>query len=392
MVFFFAASNSSVFAFSFGPNDGLTGAPGEGNCTQCHFGNSLNASGGTLVLGVPGTYLPGEMYDIVVDLSRSRQSRWGFEMTALNGNGARAGTFTPANDGNTQVTAANSKQYIKQTTAGKTAQGTRDKNQWTFKWTAPTNDVGSITFYAAGNAANGDSGTSGDYIYTQSDTSEVPVYGVMLAGVGSLKTETTNASAAVTYTLKVTNTGNTNDTINLSTSGDASATLSPTTVLLNAGASRNVTLTVSGNALTTAGDYEVKVKATSQGDSTKTAEVTTTTTVPPVYGVTLTGVGDLTTETANASNVSYTLRVTNTSNTSDTVRLTTSGDVTATLSRTLIPLDYGKSSVVSVSIRGDALTAAGDYAVKVIATSQGDTQKTAEVTTTTTVPLFTVLR
>ena len=385
MVFFFAASNSSVFAFSFGPNDGLTGAPGEGNCTQCHFGNSLNASGGTLVLGVPGTYLPGEMYDIVVDLSRSRQSRWGFEMTALNGNGARAGTFTPANDGNTQVTAANSKQYIKQTTAG-TAQGTRDKNQWTFKWTAPTNDVGSITFYAAGNAANGDSGTSGDYIYTQSNTSEVPVYGVTLAGVGSLKTETTDANAAVTYTLKVTNTSNTNDTINLSTSGDASATLSPTTVLLNAGASRNVTLTVSGNALTTAGDYEVKVKATSQGDSTKTAEVTTTTTVPPVYGVTLTSVGDLTTETANASNVSYTLRVTNTSNTSDTVRLTTSGDVTATLSRTLIPLDYGKSSVVSVSIRGDALTAAGDYAVKVIATSQGDTQKTAEVTTTTTVP------
>ncbi len=386
LVLFFAASNSSVFAFSFGPNDGLTGAPGEGNCTQCHSGNSLNASGGTLVLGVPGTYLPGEMYDIIVDLSRSGQSRWGFEMTALNGNGARAGTFTPANNGNTQVTAANSKQYIKQTTQG-SASGTRDKNQWAFKWTAPTNDVGPITFYAAGNAANGDSGTSGDYIYTQKATSEVPVYGVMLAGVGSLTTQTTDASAAVTYTLKVTNTGNTNDTINLSTSGDASATLSPTTVPLAAGAARNVTLTVSGNALTTAGDYEVKVKATSQGDSTKTAEVTTTTTVPPVYGVTLTGVGALTRETANASNVSYTLRVTNTGNTNDTVRLTTSGNVTATLSRTLIPLDYGKSLVVSVSISGDALTAAGDYAVKVIATSQGDTQKTAEVTTTTTILL-----
>ena len=384
VAFFFAASNSNVFAFSSGPNDGLTGAPNEGNCTQCHFGNSLNASGGTLVLGVPGTYLPSEMYDIVVDLSRSGQSRWGFEMTALNGNGARAGTFTPANDGNTKVSDANSKQYIKQTTPG-SAHGTRNKNQWTFKWTAPTNDVGPITFYAAGNAANGDFSTSGDYIYTQKATSETPVYGVMLAGVGSLTTKTTNASADVTYTLKVTNTGNTNDTINLSTSGDASATLSPTTVSLDAGAARNVTLTVSSNALTTAGDYEVKVKATSQGDSTKTAEVTTTTTVPPVYGVTLTGVSTLTKETTNASNVSYTLRVTNTGNTNDTVRLTTSGDVTATLSRTLIPLDYGKSSVVSVSIRGDALTAAGDYAVKVIATSQGDTQKTAEVTTTTTV-------
>ena len=183
MVFFFAASISSVFANSFGPNDGLTGAPGEGNCTQCHSGNSLNASGGTLVLGVPGTYLPGEMYDIVVDLSRSGQSRWGFEMTALNGNGARAGTFAKAN-GNTKVSNANSKQYIKQTSAG-SAHGTRNKNQWIFKWTAPTNDVGPITFYAAGNAANGDGGTS--RVITsipKVTTSEVPVYGVTLAGVG----------------------------------------------------------------------------------------------------------------------------------------------------------------------------------------------------------------
>ena len=385
MVFFFAASISSVFAFSSGPPDGLTEAPGEGNCTQCHSGNSLNASGGTLVLGVPGTYLPGEMYDIVVDLSRSGQSRWGFEMTALNGNGARAGTFTPANNGNTQVTAANSKQYIKQTTQG-SASGTRDKNQWAFKWTAPTNDVGPITFYAAGNAANGDSGTSGDYIYTQSNTSEVPVYGVTLAGVGSLKTETTDASAAVTYTLKVTNTGNTNDTINLSTSGDASATLSPTTVPLDAGAARNVTLTVSGNALTTAGDYEVKVKATSQGDNTKTAEVTTTTTVPPVYGVTLVGVGDLTTETTDASGgMKYVLRVTNTGNTSDKISLAVSGIAKATLNKTSVSLAAGASENVVLAIPGSSLATAGDYAAKVTATSQGDNAKTAEITTTTTI-------
>ena len=385
LAFFFAASNSNVFAFSFGPPNGLTDAPGEGNCTQCHFGNSLNASGGTLVLGVPGTYLPGEMYDIIVDLSRSGQSRWGFEMTALNGNGARAGTFTPANNGNTQVTAANSKQYIKQTAQG-SASGTRDKNQWTFKWTAPTNDVGPITFYAAGNAANGDFGTSGDYIYTQKATSEVPVYGVMLAGVGSLTTETTDASADVTYTLKVTNTGNTNDTINLSTSGDASATLSPTTVSLDAGAARNITLTVSGNVLTTAGDYEVKVKATSQGDSTKTAEVTTTTTVPPVYGVTLTGVGDLATETTDASGgMKYTLRVTNTGNTSDKISLAVSGITKATLNKTSVSLAAGASENFVLAIPGSSLATAGDYAAKVTATSQGDNAKTAEITTTTTI-------
>ena len=382
LAFFFAAS-ISVFAFSSGPQDGLTEAPGEGNCTQCHFGNSLNASGGTLVLGVPGTYLPGEMYDIVVDLSRSGQSRWGFEMTALNGNGTRAGTFAKV-DGNTQVSNANSKQYIKQTSAG-SARGTRDSNSWTFKWTAPTNDVGPITFYAAGNAANGDFGTLGDYIYTERATSETPVYGIMLAGVGSLTTKTTDASAAVTYTLKVTNTGNTNDTINLSTSGDASATLSPTTVSLAAGAARNVTLTVSGNALTTAGDYEVKVKATSQGDSTKTAEVTTTTTVPPVYGVTLAGVGDLTTETSDASEgVSYKFTVTNTGNTDDVIDLTSSNDA-ATLSQASVSLAGGASAEVTITISGDDLAIAGQYEVNVTATSQVDKTKTAVISTKTTI-------
>jgi hypothetical protein len=54
-----------------------------------------------------------------------------------------------------------------------------------------------------------------------------------------------------------------------------------------------VTLTVSDAVLTTAGDYEVKVTATSQGNNTKTDAVSTTTTILPVYGVTLAGVGDL---------------------------------------------------------------------------------------------------
>jgi uncharacterized membrane protein len=67
-------------------------------------------------------------------------------------------------------------------------------------------------------------------------------------------------------------------------------------VSLAGGASAEVTITISGDDLATAGDYEVKVTATSQGDNMKTAEVTTQTTILPVYGVTLAGVGDLTTE------------------------------------------------------------------------------------------------
>ncbi len=110
-----------------------------------------------------------------------------------------------------------------------------------------------------------------------------PVYGVMLAGVGDLMMETSDASEGVTYTLKVTNSGDTDDVIDLAAS-DAAATLSETSVSLAAGASAEVTLTIPAASLATPGDYEVKVTATSQGDSTKTAEVSTTTTISEPVG------------------------------------------------------------------------------------------------------------
>ena len=379
LVLLCVVSSSSVFAFSFqAPPTERTGAPGEANCTLCHSGNALNTTGGSLILTVPETYTPGMEYDIVVQLSRAGQSRWGFQMTALNSNNARAGTINTS-DGNTQLKEANSKQYISHTSAG-TAQ-----QQWMYKWTAPSTDIGPVTFYAAGNAANGNFGTTGDYIYTQKATSESIAYGVTLAGVGTLS-KTANTGVETSYTLRVTNTGNTSDTISLSTSGVTSARLSQDSVALDANASTNVTLTIPGTALTSAGQYKAMVTASSQGDSSKTAQITTTTTVPNAYGVTLAGVGNLTKETADASSgVTYSIRVTNTGNTSDTISLTTSGDATATISPSTLLINQGDSHTVTLTVPGNALTKAGAYEVNVTATSQGDDTETAEITTTTTV-------
>jgi uncharacterized membrane protein len=93
-------------------------------------------------------------------------------------------------------------------------------------------------------------------------------------------------------------------------------------VSLAAGASAEVTITISGDDLATAGDYEVTVTATSQGDNTISSEVPTNTTILPVYGVTLMGVDELTGTTMDMlAGVSYTLTVTNTGNTEDTVVL-----------------------------------------------------------------------
>lgn len=290
----FVASGGSAYAFSFlAPPDEKTGAPNEGTCADvgCHAQNALNVSGGALMLTVPETYVPNEVYTIVVDLSRAGQSKWGFEMTALDANGVRAGSFTAGDAADTQLTETNSKQYIQHTTAG-TAAGTNDAHGWEFKWTAPDADVGPITFYAAGNAANGDFTPAGDYIYTEQAESTPPipiVAGVSLEIVGDTTLSTMNAVEGVSYTLKVTNTGNMMDTITLETDaevgieGSVLGALGDRSVELEAGADVEVTLTVVGDLLTEPGNYDIRVKATSETDSTMTAEVTTTTTIemPP---------------------------------------------------------------------------------------------------------------
>ena len=291
LLLFFAVGTGNAFANSFGPLDGLTGAPAEGNCTQCHAGNELNAAGGSMTLTIPETYVPNEVYTIVVNLSREGQSRWGFEMTALDANGASAGAFAADEAENTQLSEAGGKQYIKQTSNG-TGQGTENAHSWEFQWTAPDADIGPITFYAAGNAANGDFGLAGDYIHTAQGESTPPipvVAGVSLEIVGDNALSTMDAVEGASYTLKVTNTGNMMDTITLEASAEVgiegsvlgSLSDSERSIELEAGAAAEVTLKVAGDLFTKPGDYAISVTATSKTDSTKTAEATTTTTIEP---------------------------------------------------------------------------------------------------------------
>ena len=101
---------------------------------------------------------------------------------------------------------------------------------------------------------------------------------ITLENVDSLsQTTPTTETADVTYTLRVTNTGSESDTINLTVSGDvADATLSETSISLDAGASQDLTLTIPRTALTAAGTYNVTVTATSESNTTVTAQITAT--------------------------------------------------------------------------------------------------------------------
>jgi hypothetical protein len=162
----FAATRAD--AFSSDPPDGLTGAPGEGDCTQCHSNFPLNSGPGSVVIDAPVDYVPGMTYEISVSVMQMGQMRWGFELTVLDDLDEKAGDLFSI-DANTQVspTPVVDREYIKHTSAG-TMAGQLDANIFEFDWTAPSGGVGPVTFYAVGNAANNAAGSSGDYIYTTS--------------------------------------------------------------------------------------------------------------------------------------------------------------------------------------------------------------------------------
>jgi len=162
-----------VMAFSDGPPAGFTGAPGESTCTACHVGPT---TGGTFtIMQQPANYTPGQTYQIVVRHQNSNpsQHRWGFQLTALAG-GNMAGTFADPGGGLTQVVGGVGRDYIEHTSAG-TFNGQLGGAQWTFNWTAPPINLGPVTFYAAGNQANGDGTSTGDRIITATATSDPPV-------------------------------------------------------------------------------------------------------------------------------------------------------------------------------------------------------------------------
>lgn len=175
---------TNATAFSSSPFDARTGAPLAGGgfeltCADgCHNSFPLDSGSGAVTIEAPGAYTPGETLTLMVKVEQIGQVRWGFEMTALDGDLDGVGTFVPI-DANTQVGVSGTREYAQQTSIG-TANGTLDTNMFTLEWDPPMADVGDVTFYAVGNAADG-SGRTGDYIYSDSVSLPEPAFALGLA-------------------------------------------------------------------------------------------------------------------------------------------------------------------------------------------------------------------
>ncbi len=179
---FFSVVASQGFAHSYGPPPGVTGAPGDNAraCTQCHAGTINSGAGSVKIFLQSGrVYVPGVKQRVTVQVADPVQQRWGFELTArLNSDleDGAAGEFTPI-DNFTQVICrdagpkpcSSGPSFIQHTSAG-TRNGLKGAATFQFDWAPPASDAGPVTFYVAGNAANGNGGSSGDFVYTASTT------------------------------------------------------------------------------------------------------------------------------------------------------------------------------------------------------------------------------
>src|SRR5678815_691690 len=169
----------------------------------------------------PPNYVPGQTYPITVthnNLTDATRLRWGFELTVLDTSDEKAGNLQNL-DGLTQVLnnqgPGSARQYIEHTSAG-TFVGQQHTASWTFNWTAPPTDVGPVFFYAAGNQANNDGNTSGDYIYKtfviSSPISATADFVVSLAP----QSRTISPGSSAQYTVTVTPLAGFTGTVNLS--------------------------------------------------------------------------------------------------------------------------------------------------------------------------------
>lgn len=244
------------------PPTARTNAPGETTCTGCHTG-TLNSGPGSLSLtGLPaGGYIPGQVYTLTASVNATA-SKYGFEITALRTTNAMAGSFALTSPTTTSLGTATvsggSRSYVGHKTANTTS-------SWSFNWTAPSTAVGTVTFYMAGNAANGTGGTGGDAIYASTfAVAQAP------APTADFTTSSTTicAGSSITFT-------------------DAS-TGSPTGYSWNFG--NGQTATAAGpHTITfgTAGNFTVSLTATNAvGSNTKTVNVTVNPAPVPVIQAT----------------------------------------------------------------------------------------------------------
>jgi len=169
-----AVSPSSVWAWRAGPPPGRTGSPDSlgATCTQCH--GATPGSGSVEILGVPGSYSPGAIYDLTVRVSDPVQAGGGFQISVEDVIGAHIGTLSVTDAVNTKLNETDPN-FLNHTSTGVDNAvagwvGAGNSASYNLRWQAPASDAGPVTFWVAGNAINNNLSSTGDIIYLTNQT------------------------------------------------------------------------------------------------------------------------------------------------------------------------------------------------------------------------------
>jgi len=161
LIYILTVSSSNGRASAAG--EGNTGAPGDNSkvCSTCHNGGSFNPTVDIRLIDENGNviekYLPNTSYkvEVQIDATSGTPNGYGFQLVSLkDADDSDVSQWSnPAS--NTKIASAMGRSYAEHA-------GVSATNVFSLDWLSPAEGSGSVSFYAGGNAIDGDGKTSGD--------------------------------------------------------------------------------------------------------------------------------------------------------------------------------------------------------------------------------------
>jgi Reeler domain len=147
-----------------------TGSPSELKCDDCHntYGNSNTGPGTIYVTSSMNNwqYVLGQTYTINVIVKQTGKPLFGVGFEALTATNANAGSLVITNGAKTQTKTKTVNGITRNNVVHQLNGGLQNDSMiFTFNWVAPTSNLGNITFYFAGIAANNNGSEDNDYVY-----------------------------------------------------------------------------------------------------------------------------------------------------------------------------------------------------------------------------------
>lgn len=172
-----------ALGFSSQAPSGLTGAPDEPTCTNCHQSNPANDGIGQLQLSSSGGlyYESNQTYQMTLHMERTNANAFGFSLTALDSALNMGGSFVITDSVATMLEDFGRAyvNHLNATSDENISQGSADRE---FEWVAPDTSAGPITFYFASHMVDTSlSLTIDHHVYNDSIT----IYPIGTAGIGT---------------------------------------------------------------------------------------------------------------------------------------------------------------------------------------------------------------